>query len=502
MPAEMTAENLASGRGPTRLMHGSLWMIAMRFSIRGIGLISTIILARILTPADFGIVAMAMLLIGFIEVFNDTGQQAALIANPNPSRAHYDTAWTISVIIAVVLTGIIFLAAPLASAYFKDPRITPVIELLSLRVLLGGFINIGTVDFRRNLDFSRELRFGLVRKLATFAATLTLALIWKNYWALAIGMVVGYMLEVGLSYAMHRYRPRFSFSKMREIWACSSWLLIQSIGRFFETRVDEVAVAGVAPPSGMGHYIIAAELGALPVTELVKPVSRALFPNYARIAADPERLRDVYLLVFSAAFTVSVCLGTGIALVAADLVALVLGPQWADSAPLMVWFATAAAVTGTCNTVYAVFSAAGQSRFSAIQTWLRVLAYLPAMAWAASTAVLVNFAIARFAVAIFMAPTYFFRLKRVIPITMLQLATVMWRPLLAAAAMAGALLAADLPAHIDTLVLRLPAEVFVGGVVFIAVQMGLWRVAGRPAGIECAALGYCGLTRLLSRSQR
>jgi len=476
-----------------RLVHGSLWMVAMRFSIRGIGLVSTIILARLLTPADFGIVAMAMLIIGFIEVFNETGQQAALIAHAKPERAHYDSAWTMTIIIAIVLTGTILAISPFAGAYFRDERIAPVIQVLSLRVLLGGFLNIGTVDFRRTLDFAREFRFGLARKIATFLTTLTLALIWRDYWALVVGTVVGHLIEVMLSYVMHHYRPRLSFTKVREIWNYSIWILIQSIGRYFETRVDEVVVAGTAPPADMGHYTIAAEFGALPMTELVEPVGRALFPNYARIAEDPVLLRDVYLRVFSAAVTVCACLGTGLALVADDFIAVLLGSQWGNSAPLLVWFAAAGAVTGISNTVYAVFNAVGQSRHSAKQTWLRVCAYLPAVAWAASTGVLMNFAIARFVVGVILAPTFFFRLRRVIPITVKQLAVAMWRPVLAAVAMAVVLIAIDFPAHIAITSLRLFTEVAVGGVTYIFTQLMLWKIAGSPAGIEAAVLDFFGL---------
>jgi len=463
-------------------------MLAMRFSIRGIGLVSTIVLARLLTPEDFGIVAMAMLIIGFIEVFNETGQQAALIAHPKPERAHYDSAWTMTVIISLILTATILAVAPLASSYFNDARIVPVIQILSLRVLLGGFLNIGTIEFRRNLDFAREFRFGLGRKLATFLTTLSLALIWQNYWALVVGTVVGHVMEVGLSYAMHRYRPRFALTKVREIWSYSIWLLVHSIGRYFETRVDEVVVAGIAPPAALGQYTIAAEFGVLPMTELVEPVGRALFPNYARIAADPVLLRDVYLQVFSAAATVCACLGTGLALVADDFIRVLLGPQWSESASLLVWFAAAGAVTGVSNTIYAVFNAVGQSQLSAQQTWLRVCAYLPAIAWAASTGVLKNFAIARFAVSLILMPLFFFRLRRVIPITAGQLVGAMWRPLLAALAMAAGLTAIDFPAHISIVPLRLVSEVTAGGIIYMLTQLTLWKIAGSPPGFEAAIL--------------
>src|ERR1700751_1440516 len=97
----------------------------------GIGLASPVILARVLTPADFGLVAMSMLVISFIEVFNDTGQQAALIRHTAIERAHYDSAWTMTMMIATVLTAIILAVSPFASMYFHDARVIPVIQVLS-----------------------------------------------------------------------------------------------------------------------------------------------------------------------------------------------------------------------------------------------------------------------------------------------------------------------------------------------------------------------------------
>jgi O-antigen/teichoic acid export membrane protein len=382
------------------------------------------------------------------------------------------------------LTVVIFLIAPLAAGYFHDARIVPVIRVLSLRVLLGGLLNIGTVDFRRNLDFAREFRFGLVRKLASFLTTLTFAILWRDYWALVIGTVVGHCMEVALSYVMHPYRPRACLTKVREIWSYSVWMLVQSLGRFFDVKIDDVVVAGVAAPVAMGQYTVSCELGALPLTELMDPISRALFPNYARLAREPELLRDTYLRVLSTTATICIAFGAGLALVARDVVAVVLGSQWTEVSPLFVVFAIAGAVNGISNTVFAVINATGESRSAAIQGWMRVLACLPAMLWAASTGVLMNFALARLTMSFLLMPTYFVRLRTVIPIGFADLMRAVWRPLTAAGVMALALTAAAFNTHIDNVFLRLPAECAFGAAIFIATQLVLWRAARRPSGIE------------------
>src|SRR5689334_546854 len=147
---------LSPGRS---MLKGSFWMILLRWAIRLIGLVSTVILARLLTPTDFGIVSMAMFVVGMLEVLNQTGQRLAIIRLHDPSREDYDSAWTISLLVGVTIGLLILLIAPFTVVYFHEPRAILVMQCLSLRAVLDGFENIGIVDFRRDLRFDRFFWF-------------------------------------------------------------------------------------------------------------------------------------------------------------------------------------------------------------------------------------------------------------------------------------------------------------------------------------------------------
>jgi lipopolysaccharide exporter len=137
-----------------QIARGSAWMIAARWSMRGIGLISTIILARLLEPTDFGVVAMAMVAVGFIRVFSEAGQDLAVIRHPNPTAEHFDTAWTMSVCAGFIVALVLVAIAPLAGWYYHEPRVVPVIRFIAIVPLVEGFINVGTVaGFQRALSF-------------------------------------------------------------------------------------------------------------------------------------------------------------------------------------------------------------------------------------------------------------------------------------------------------------------------------------------------------------
>ena len=156
----------------------------MRWATRALGLVSTIVLARLLAPEDFGVVAMAMVVVGFLEVFTQTGVDLALIRDANATREHYDTAWTFEILQGAGLALALLAAAPFATRYFGDARVLTVMQLLSLRAFIGGFENIGVVAFRRDMNFDREFWFGVFKKLCMVALTIGAAFVFRSYWAL------------------------------------------------------------------------------------------------------------------------------------------------------------------------------------------------------------------------------------------------------------------------------------------------------------------------------
>src|SRR5258708_30549952 len=114
------------------MLNGALWMIAVRWAIRLTGRVSTVILARLLMPSDFGIVAMAMIVVSTLEIFNQTGQKLVLIRLENPTKDHFDSAWTVSFLIGLAIAVAILAASPLAEFYFHVPKVYPVMQSVAL----------------------------------------------------------------------------------------------------------------------------------------------------------------------------------------------------------------------------------------------------------------------------------------------------------------------------------------------------------------------------------
>lgn len=467
-----------------RMAAGSAWMVAARWSMRGIGVVSTIVLARLLTPADFGLIAMCAVMMGFVSVFAESGQDLAVIRHPDPRPEHFDTAWTMSVCAGTAVAVVLVAIAPLGGWYFHDQRVVPLVRFLALAPFIEGFTNVGVVaGFRRSLLFGKDFSFFVVRKLAIFLVTLPLALILRDYRALAVGMVVGRLLTVLASYRMHPYRPHLRLTTLGEIWSFSAWMQLAMVGEFLAGRIDQIIVGGLVGTPSMGAYNVAADLATAPTNETVIPTARALFPVYATLLKDPLRLARSYLDVLSLIAIIALSTGVGVALVADDMVLVVLGSKWIATVKLIPWLAIGGAVFGVTRSVNSVLSVTGNARVTAMRNWALVILAAPAMVVGGTGWGSAGVAAASMMATLLFAPVMFYSLVLVIPVTGGQIVGRLWRPVLAALFMA-AVVSLMKKVGINSLVLRLFCNVVTGGVAFFVSLLVLWLISGRLPGAE------------------
>jgi O-antigen/teichoic acid export membrane protein len=471
----------AAAKAPGRhLLKGSIWMIALRWSMRLTGVVSTMVLARLLTPADFGIVTMALIFVGLMESLNMGGQQLALIRLAAPAREHYDTAWTLYVIMGFVVGAAIATLAPLTRLYFSDPRVVPVMQWLALRSVIGGFENIGTVDFRRDLQFQRSFLYSCFPKLVSLVVVVPFAVFLRSYWALVIAMLASELSQIVLSYIMHPYRPRFSLARVDDILSFSFWALFRLIGQYANTQVDQAAVGGVSGVAAMGRYSLATDLATLPSREVNEPMVTALYPVMATVIGDDQRLRELYLRTLCWSAIICASTSVGVTCVAHDLVRLVLGPKWADAEPLVGWLALSAGVLGLSSGAYTTFDVIGRPYLGARMQWTRLLLLVAAIAPVAYLTHNAQFiAATRLVVTIIFVPNLFFVVGRAIGVSPHDYLRAFWRPFAAAGVMAATIFFANI--HLSLVSpLRLLCDVLLGAATYGATLFLLWVLSGRP----------------------
>jgi len=479
------------------LLRGSAWMIAMRWATRVLGLVSTIILARLLAPEDFGVVAIAMVVVGFLEVFTQTGVDLALIRDANATREHYDTAWTLEILQAAALALALLVAAPFATRYFGDPRVREVMQLLSLRALIGGFENIGVVAFRRDMNFNREFWFGVLKKLCTVAVTISAALVFRSYWALVIGFVGGRALDVVISFVMHPYRPRLTLTRFGDIWGFSRWLLLARVANLANRKLDEFIVGGQAGTAAMGNYFIASDVATAPAEEVVLPMSRGIFPVYSRQQNDRERLAESFFTVLRSTAYLCVALGLGVSAVAPELVPLLLGKQWLPVVPLMHWLGIWGAFMGVALALDPLLLATGRAALLASFKWLQLAVLAPALVYGGVVAGVIGIAAAKTLVMATMLPLFLLWISRAQGLSVRRMFGAIAPAWGAGLAMYVGVLATAGALQKQQLWLRLIAEVSAGAIVYVAIVLGLWWLRGAPIGPEREVM--VRLRRLLAR---
>ena len=345
---------------------GAAWTVAARLAIRSIGIVSTIILARLLVPADFGLVAMAYMIYGFIEIMGEFSFDVALIQKQDAGRDYYDTAWTLSILRGLITAAVMFASAGAAAIWLAEPRLVEIIYVFCFTAVAAGFVNIGIVDLRKDMTFGKDFRFMVGVKLCMFVVTIAAAFALRTYWALVIGIVSGSVARLVLGYIMHPYRPRLSLARWREIMHFSRWLLLNNILIFANQRSDGLIVGKILGAATLGLYTIAYEIATLATTELVMPIRRALFPGYAKLAHDPVALRKSFVNGFALIIMLGAPSAVGIGLVADPMVRFLLGDKWLEAIPLL----QVLAIIGLIKILFAnsdpLFLALGRPYFNTI----------------------------------------------------------------------------------------------------------------------------------------
>ena len=180
----------------SRVVASTAWLVAMRWGSRLIGLVSTVIVARLLTPEDFGVVAIATSYIGIVLGVTELNLSRAIIQFNNPKKSEYDTAWTLSLIRGVLLSAMILASAMPMASFMDEPRLVALITVLAVSPLILGLENSYFVEFQKEMKFSKLFWAETSSKVLAVATTISLAVIYRNYWALVGGMLVSNVAKV------------------------------------------------------------------------------------------------------------------------------------------------------------------------------------------------------------------------------------------------------------------------------------------------------------------
>lgn len=478
-----------------KTLRGAGWVIGWRMATRGLGLLSTLILVRLLTPDDFGLVATAMAFAASIDAMASIGTEFALIRERSPSRAMYDTAFTLNVIRGIATALILMLGAWPVAMFVEDMRLAPVLLLLGLAFMMSAVENIGIVDFRRALDFGKEFRLFLVPRILGITGNIVTALLLRSYWSLLVGVFITRFSRMVFSYVMHPYRPRLSLAAWRHLFGFSFWLWANSLVALVRDRADTIVLGRMLATDRVGVFSIGAEIALLPTTEILEPASRTLFPGFAAGAHAGADMARAYLNAMGVVLLLVLPAGFGISLLADPLVKLALGWNWLDAVPIVQIIAISGLFHVIIQTSGNIFGVRGESRLLFQMSLFSAVLRVPLLVFMVAQRELVGAALAVVMILGIEAAIYLVVTARKLHLGLGDFVRAIWRPALATAAMCAVLAYAGLGwavarGEVLDIALHIAAGVALGAAVYGAVLGACWLAAGRPPGAERILLNF------------
>jgi len=337
-----------------------VWKAAQLGTSKVVYLLGTLVLGRLLTPNDFGLVAIATVAITTVMTATETGMTNALVQATHREREHYDVAWTIGLIRGSLVCAVLCLAAPFVASLFGDPQATPLVRMMAFLPLLNSINSPRMTDLMRELKFSRIAVVAMLAVIVEVGTSISLAARLGGG-AIILGKLAGAMTTAVASYIVAPYAPRFrpSFASAKQLVAFGRWLFAIGLTAVISELFIKVVIARSLSVPALGRFSLADRLAETPTQMANESIGAVAFPLYARLKSDPARLETAVQAHFIGLMFLLLP-ATGLIIgIAPALVERVLGPAWVGTSPLIVLLAIGFACEVSFNVVYFLLQSLG-----------------------------------------------------------------------------------------------------------------------------------------------
>ena len=324
----------------TKVKKGVVWTGAISLWTRLLGFVSAAIITRILSPDDFGLLAISMSVIAIAASLTSTGFSSAIIQKQNDSEKLLNTAWTMELVRGLILFSLLFFFAPLISSFYEDERLLLILRVLSISFLFTSFQNIGVVLFRKNLDIRKEFLFGAVPDFLYLISIIVLTFWLRNVWALVIATVLVSFYRTIMSFIIHPHKPKidFNFQNIIELFSFGKWILFEGIIAVSRNQGISLFVGKVFNISNLGNYNRAETFSQTIFFELSQTLWKVGYPTYSKLSNDKVKFKKFFLLGLKTITLIGFPMAFGLFFVSPMLVTNILTEKWAAIIPLMQLF--------------------------------------------------------------------------------------------------------------------------------------------------------------------
>ncbi len=317
-----------------RVINGSFWTIFSNISSNAVSFAVTVVLARLLTPEDFGIVAISAVFIGVVTLFQDLGMGSAIIQRRNIDDDYLATSFSVSLISGIAIAVVLGAASPFV-AYFYGKDILKYILLFStIGFLLSPFTTIHTTLLTKELEFRKLALVNILSQVVSGVISVALALLGYGVWSLVVGKVVSQPLLMPLIWKLVKWRPRLKLVKkcFNDLFGFGSNLLGFNIIHYISRNSDNLIIGKYLGAQALGYYSVAFNLMLKPLPLISWSIGKVLFPVFSTMQDDLERTRRLYLKVIRTISLITFPMMAGLIMVADEFILTAYGAQWAPAA--------------------------------------------------------------------------------------------------------------------------------------------------------------------------
>lgn len=313
-----------------KTVKGVMWSSIDRFSTQGIQFVFSILIARLLLPEDYGVVAMLNIFLAVSQTFIDSGFGAALIRKSDRTKIDFSTVFYFNIVVGIFFYALLWVASPFIAAFYGIPLLEDITKVVALNLVFNSLSGVQNAKLSIAIDFKTRAKISLTVALFTGAIGLWMAYSGFGVWALVAQSVSGSLLNTALLYGFVRWMPQWAFSwkSFREMFSFGSKLLASGLLDTAYRNVYTLVIGKIFSSSTLGVYSRADGLAQYPSSNITNILQGVTFPVLCSIQNEPERLANAYKRFLRLSAFVVFPLMVGLAAVADPLIRLVLTDKW------------------------------------------------------------------------------------------------------------------------------------------------------------------------------
>ena len=313
------------------LTHALKWSFLSELASKAISPIVFVVLARLLTPEDFGVMSSALMVMSFSQIFWEAGIGKALIQRQTDNDEAANVAFWINMGLGIVIAFVLFVSAQsIAMTFFHDDRVTAVIQVMTIQVFLGAVSSVHTALLQKEMGFKKLfwVRFATV----SFPGMASIPLAWNGmgYWALVVGTLIGQAAQVIMLWKMSTWRPKFSFKihVAKELTQFGAWVGVYGLLAWFYVWADSLIVGMYLGSHDLGLYRTGNQVAIMIYTIMFGPITPVLYSYIVRMSNDKEKLRDAFMKVIKMLTFISIPVGMIMFSLSEPLANVLFGAKW------------------------------------------------------------------------------------------------------------------------------------------------------------------------------